>query len=74
MSEQQQAALRELSAATGRSISDLVRDGIDRVLAAQLRPNRAQLVERAIQVTGRFSSGSTTGSEKHDDHLSEAYR
>jgi predicted DNA-binding protein len=74
MTEEQQAALHELSAATGRSVADLVRDGIDRLLAAQHRPDRREQMERAIRAAGRFSSGRADISAEHDAHLAEAFR
>ncbi len=74
LTEDQQAALRELSGSTGRSIADLVRDGIDRLISSHPRPNRAAQIERALRVAGRFSSGAPDGSSDHDRHLAEAFR
>lgn len=74
LTEAQQAALRELSGATGRSMADLVRDGIDRLISSHPRPNRTEQVERAIRAAGRFASGEPNGSSEHDRHLAEAFR
>jgi Arc/MetJ-type ribon-helix-helix transcriptional regulator len=74
LTEQQQAALRRLSAATGRSVADLVREGIERMLASRVTPDRETRVARAIALAGRYSSGRSDGSAEHDKHLAEAFR
>ena len=74
LTKEQQAALRELATATGRSMADLVRDGIDRVVSSRPRPNRQAQIERAIRLAGQFSSGDADGSAAHDRHLAEAFR
>jgi hypothetical protein len=74
LTEEQRTALREMSAATGRSIAELVRDGIERVISTRPRPNRQEQVERAIRLAGRFSSGGSDGSTHHDRHLAEAWK
>jgi len=74
MTEQQQAALKGISAATGRSIADLVREGIEKVISQWGRPDREKQVERAISLAGRFGSGSSDVSKDHDKHLAEIYR
>lgn len=74
LTEEQQATLRELAAATGRSVAELVRDAIERTMAARSRPDRREMVQRAARLAGRFSSGSPDGSSEHDRNLAEAYR
>ena len=67
-------ALRHVSAATGRSIADLIRQGVDEYLAGRSEIGREERIERAIRVAGRFSSGRTDVSANHDGHLAEAFR
>ena len=74
LTEHQLKSLRQLSAATRRSVADLVRQGIKLYLASEQRASREQLIERALRATGRFSSGSADGSRDHDRHLAEALR
>jgi len=74
LTENQQEALRRLSAATGRSVADLIREGVEQVLAVRPLPNRQERIERAIRVAGRFASGTADGSREHDSHLAEAFR
>jgi hypothetical protein len=74
VTEDQLAALRQLSAESGRSISDLVREGVETVLGARHGLNRAERVGRALRAAGRFASGTKDGSTQHDRHLAEAFR
>ncbi|HEV3197216.1 MAG TPA: ribbon-helix-helix protein, CopG family [Bryobacteraceae bacterium] len=74
LTEQQLETLRQLAAESGKSIAELVRLGVELYLAAQLRPNRKEQVERARRIAGQFSSGMRDVSTHHDRHLSEAYR
>jgi len=66
-------ALRQISSETGRSIADLVREGVDLYLQARKRPSRQELIERARRAAGKFSSGKKDISVNHDRYLAEAY-
>jgi hypothetical protein len=70
---QQVKALRRLSASTGRSIADVVREAVDRYLASSQQPDRSELIERAIRVAGKFSAGPRDVSVNHDKYLEEIY-
>lgn len=72
--DEQIQALRKLSASTGRSIADLVRQGVDSYLSAKPASRPAHQVERALRVAGRFSSGTGDVSTHHDRYLAEAFR
>jgi predicted DNA-binding protein len=65
LTDHQLQALRQASASTGRSIADLIREAVDQYMAGQ--------IERAIRVTGTFSSGRTDVSANHDQHLTVAF-
>jgi hypothetical protein len=73
LTEIQLKALRQASAATGRSVADLIREGVDQYLAGRTDVGREERVERAIRIAGMFSSGLTDVSAKHDRHLAEAF-
>lgn len=73
LSPEQLGALRRLSSATGRSIADLVRQGVDKVLSAEHRPGPKERLERARSVVGQFSSGATDVSIDHDGYLAEPF-
>jgi len=72
--DEQVQALRKLSASTGRSIADLVRQGVDSYLNTKPAPRPAHQVERALRVAGRFSSGASDVSAHHDRYLAQASR
>ena len=73
LDEKQLQALRQCSAETGRSIADLVREGVKLYLSSRTRPSREKQVRRAIAATGKFSSGTADGSVNHDRYLAEAF-
>lgn len=73
LTDSQLKALRNASAASGRSISELVRQGVDRYLAERSEITREERIQRAIRVAGRFSSGHADVSARHDKHLAEAF-
>lgn len=73
LTDRQLEALRRDSAATGRPIADLIRQGVDRYLAGRSELGRDERIERAIGVAGRFSSGRSDVSANHDKHLAEAF-
>ena len=71
LTEDQLQALRRLSAETGRSIADLVREGVDLYLGSRKRVDRKEQVERALRVIGRSASGLSDVSVEHDRYLAE---
>jgi len=73
LTEMQLAALRDDAAATGRSVAELIRMGVDRYLASRSELGREERIERAIKVAGKFSSGRSDVSANHDRHLAEAF-
>ena len=67
-------ALRQAAAATGKSVAELVRQGVDQYLAGRAELGREERIARAIRVAGKFSSGLCDVSSKHDKHLADAFR
>jgi len=70
--EEQLQALRQLSAASGRSVADLIRQSVELYLNTQRRASRSEQVQRALQAAGRFSSGTRDVSADHDRYLAES--
>ena len=66
-------SLRRLSVKTGKSIAELVRNGIDEYLARQRASATEDRVERALRVAGMFSSGRKDISAQHDRYLAESF-
>ena len=69
LTERQLDTLRELSTATGRSVAELVRLGVELYLSSQHRPSRNEQIDRAIRALGKFSSGCNDVSVHHDRYL-----
>ena len=65
--------LKHLSATTGQSVAELVRQGVDQLLASKKQPSREELWARALRALGRFHSGYTDVGKEHDRHLAEIY-
>jgi hypothetical protein len=74
LTKNQIESLRRLSAATGRSVADLVRQGVDQYLAARTQPDLEERRKRALRALGKFSSGVSDVSIRHDHYLAEAFR
>ena len=74
LTENQITSLRRLSAATGRSVADLVRQGVDQYLAAKSQPDLEERKKRLLGALGKFSSGVSDVSIRHDHYLAEAFR
>ena len=69
LTEPQAAALRTLAARRGVSVAELVRQGVDRVLAED---ERATQVARVMKLAG-VASGPSDLAVHHDDYLAEAF-
>ena len=69
LTERQLDALCELSTATGRSVAELVRLGVELYLSSQHRPSRKEQIDRALRALGKFSSGCNDVSVHHDRYL-----
>jgi len=74
LTDRQLKALRDASSATGRSVADLIREGVDQYLTGRTELAREERIERAIGVAGKFRSGLSDVSAKHDRHLADAFR
>ena len=73
LTDDQLKALRRASNATGKSVAELIRQGVDHYLAGRSELAQEERVERAIRIAGKFSSGRSDVSAKHDEHLAEAF-
>lgn len=68
--EDQVRALKRKAAERGVSMAQVIRDAIDQSLD---RDDEDVKWERAFSVVGKFRSGLSDVSERHDDYLAEAY-
>jgi len=51
----------------------LVREGVELYLKSQRRPSREEQVRRALAASGKFASGTTDTSARHDHYLAQAF-
>lgn len=72
LSEQQYKALKRLSELRKVSMAELIRQGVDGILKSSASISDGERRKRAIAVAGRFHSGKSDVSEKHDKYLDEA--
>jgi hypothetical protein len=72
LTKEQARALRNLSAATGKSVAELVRNAVDQCLAGRWAIEAEDRIERAVGIAGAFASGGSGASSEHDRYLAEA--
>lgn len=72
LTEEQSRRLKALAAATGTSVAELIRQGIDGVLQHATAPEPDELRRRAMEAAGRFRSSCRDVAARHDDYLAEA--
>lgn len=71
LTEAQAQSLRRLAQRHGVSIAELVRRGVDQVLAEGLCADVEQTKRKAMAAAGRFRSGRKDVSVRHDRYLTE---
>lgn len=74
LTDDQDARLRKLAAERKVSQSDLVRQAVDLLLRQADADSAEARRRRALDVVGRFSSGRSDVSIRHDDYLAEEHR
>jgi predicted transcriptional regulator len=74
LTEQQARRLKQLAAAQGRSMADLIRSSVDALLARPEVIDDEVRRTRALRAVGRFRSGVRDLSSQHDRHLVEVLR
>lgn len=67
--EDQSQALREIAAARGVSMAELVRQSVDMFIRSQVEPTREEKRRRALEIIGITKSGLTDLGTDHDDYL-----
>lgn len=73
LASEQSRILKQLAAARGVSVAELIREGVQLLIAASAGADMESRVKRAIAVAGRFRSGVSDLSIHHDRYLQEAY-
>ncbi len=73
LTEHQVTTLKELAAAEGRSMAELIRRSVDVFLRSKAHRSREDKKCRALDAVGRFRSEVADLSIHHDRYLSEAF-
>ena len=69
--EEQVRALRSLSSARRVSVAELIRQSVGVLIRSAREINIEERRRRAIAAAGRFHSGASDISAKHDEYLAE---
>ncbi len=72
--EDQVRALKELASVRGISVAELVRLSVDALIRSWKSRDEEEMRQRAIAAAGRFRSGRSRVSTRHDRYLAEAFR
>lgn len=73
LTDSQARVLRTLAAAEGRSMADIIREGVEALLAGRGVRDREEVKRRALSVVGAFRSGVSDLAAEHDRYLAEAF-
>ena len=73
LEQTQYHTLKELAALQHVSVAELIRQAVNSLLATTGLISREERRQRALSIVGRFRSGKTDVSQRHDDYLAEAY-
>lgn len=73
LTEQQYQALKRVAEMKKVSMAELIRQGVDRVLKTSASLDGEERKKRALDIAGRFHSGRSDISEKHDEYMPEAF-
>jgi hypothetical protein len=73
LTQQQFAALKGLSRVENVSMAELIRRAVDLAIGSSPIPSRELRKQRALAVAGKFSSGSSDVSIRHDEYLTDLY-
>ena len=71
LTEEQSQTLKKIANQRNISMAELIRQGIDFYIRTCGTITPEERRERAIKAAGRFHSGKTDLSEKHDEYLAE---
>ncbi len=74
LTEEQAAALKAKALVLKVSMAELIRRGVDLVLASQERGIGPDRIRRAIEIAGRFRSGVGDLGTHHDKYVAEAFK
>jgi hypothetical protein len=72
LTEEQAEALKEIAAERGVSVAELIRRGVEMVIAARDAPGLEERRRRALAAVGAFSDRSSDVAREHDEYFADA--
>lgn len=72
LTEEQAERLRDLAHERDTSMAALVREAVDRLLAGTPHLTRRERMDRALAAAGKYRSGCSDVSERHDEYFADA--
>jgi hypothetical protein len=73
LTNEQLKAIKRLASVQGVSSAEIVRRAIDAMILANPAGDFEGRRKRALGIVGRFSSGESDVSRRHDEYLAEAF-
>ena len=74
LTEEQARALRDLASVRQVSVAELIRQSVDTLVQSSGEIDMEERRRRAIAAAGRFHSGASDISAKHDEYLADAFQ
>ena len=73
LKEEQAKRLKEIAARRKVSMAELIRQGVDGILAEEAEVDREERKARVLAAAGKYASGVRDVSARHDRHLAEVF-
>jgi hypothetical protein len=74
LTDDQAKMVKKLAMARGVSIAEFIRQAVEGIIHSSPAMDREERVKRAREIVGKFSSGKSDISRKHDAYLEAAYK
>ena len=73
LTEEQARKVKKEAARRGVSMAEIIRDAIDGTIQSKEGTVQEERRKRALEIVGKFRSGKSDVSRKHDAYLTEAF-
>ena len=73
LTEEQAKKVKKIAAHRGVPMAEVIRDAIERVIRSNAGTIPEERRKRALGIVGKFRSGKSDVSRKHDAYLTEAF-
>ena len=72
LTEAQARKLKQIAAAEGRSMADVIRESVETYTASRVGRDRDEQRQAALDIVGQFRSGLNDLGSRHDKYLAES--